>query len=100
MLKKRNGSKKNKPSFTVNLLYRFTMGQKIEITETVLRDAHQSLLATRMRTEDMLPIAAKLDNVGYWSLETWGEQSFTVACGILREAPGSGLESWARRCPK
>ena len=41
------------------------MAAKIELTETILRDAHQSLLATRMRTEDMLPIAAKLDEVGY-----------------------------------
>jgi len=46
------------------------MENKVQITETVLRDAHQSLLATRMRTEDMLPIAEKLDGVGYWSLET------------------------------
>jgi len=46
------------------------MGNKLEITETILRDAHQSLLATRMRTEDMLPIADKLDQIGYWSLET------------------------------
>ena len=42
------------------------MGKKVELTETVLRDAHQSLLATRMRTEDMLPVAGKLDQVGYW----------------------------------
>ncbi len=42
------------------------MGNKLEITETILRDAHQSLLATRMRTEDMLPIAGKLDQIGYW----------------------------------
>jgi len=44
---------------------------KLAITDLVLRDAHQSLLATRMRIEDMLPIAAKLDKVGYWSLETF-----------------------------
>ena len=48
------------------------MENKVHITETVLRDAHQSLLATRMRTEDMLPIAEKLDGVGYWSLEKPG----------------------------
>ncbi|MHA1952116.1 MAG: hypothetical protein ACW987_19910, partial [Candidatus Thorarchaeota archaeon] len=42
---------------------------KLMITDTVLRDAHQSLLATRMRTEDMIPICEKLDKVGYWSLE-------------------------------
>ena len=43
------------------------MSKKIFVTDTILRDAHQSLLATRMRTEDMLPICAKLDKVGYWS---------------------------------
>ena len=48
----------------------------LSITELVLRDAHQSLLATRMRIEDMLPIAAKLDQVGFWSLETWGGATF------------------------
>jgi len=42
---------------------------KLKITDTILRDAHQSLLATRMRTEDMIPICEKLDKVGYWSLE-------------------------------
>ena len=44
----------------------------VHITDVVLRDAHQSLLATRMRTEDMLPICEKLDRAGYWSLEVWG----------------------------
>lgn len=47
-------------------------GKPILITDVALRDGHQSLLATRMRTEDMLPIAQKLDAVGYWSLEVWG----------------------------
>ena len=44
----------------------------VYITDVVLRDAHQSLLATRMRTEDMLPIAEKMNRAGYWSLEVWG----------------------------
>ncbi|MGB5777025.1 MAG: hypothetical protein WBP89_20445, partial [Sedimenticolaceae bacterium] len=44
---------------------------KLAITDVVLRDAHQSLFATRLRLEDMLPIAPKLDQVGFWSLETW-----------------------------
>ncbi|CAE6892863.1 oxaloacetate [Vibrio sp. B1REV9] len=48
------------------------MSKPLAITDVVLRDAHQSLFATRMRIEDMLPIAAELDKVGYWSLETWG----------------------------
>ena len=47
-------------------------GKPLGITELVLRDAHQSLLATRMRIDDMLPIAEKLDQVGFWSIESWG----------------------------
>jgi len=54
------------------------------ITELVLRDAHQSLLATRMRLDDMLPIAAKLDQVGYWSLETWGRRSIHASATSAR----------------
>ncbi|HEX9143077.1 MAG TPA: pyruvate carboxylase subunit B, partial [Candidatus Binatia bacterium] len=61
------------------------MKRKIEITETVLRDAHQSLLATRLRTEDMLPIASKLDEVGFWSLETWGGATFDACLRFLKE---------------
>jgi len=48
----------------------------VGITELVLRDAHQSLFATRMRIDDMLPIAEKLDKVGYWSMESWGGATF------------------------
>src|SRR2546427_1490855 len=51
-------------------------GKKLLITDVVLRDGHQSLLATRMRTEDMLPVAEKLDRVGYWSVEVWGGATF------------------------
>ena len=57
------------------------------ITELVLRDAHQSLLATRMRIEDMLPIADKLDKVGFWSLETWGGATFDACIRYLGEDP-------------
>lgn len=56
-----------------------TQPKKIAITDVVLRDAHQSLFATRLRLDDMLPIAAELDKIGYWSLETWGEQLLTAA---------------------
>ena len=49
---------------------------KVKITETVLRDAHQSLVATRMTTEEMLPIIEKLDDVGYNALEAWGGATF------------------------
>lgn len=57
------------------------------ITEVVLRDAHQSLLATRMRIEDMLPIAGKLDQMGFWSLESWGGATFDACIRYLGEDP-------------
>ncbi len=60
---------------------------KIGITELVLRDAHQSLLATRMRIDDMLPIAEKLDNIGYWSVESWGGATFDACIRYLGEDP-------------
>src|SRR5918999_6403902 len=76
------------------------MGQKIEITETVLRDAHQCLVATRMRTDDMLPIAAELDDVGYWSLETWGGATFDAALRFLNEDPWERLRRLRAAMPK
>ena len=57
------------------------------ITELVLRDAHQSLLATRMRIDDMLPIAGKLDKVGFWSIESWGGATFDACIRYLGEDP-------------
>ena len=63
------------------------MRQPLAITELVLRDAHQSLLATRLRLEDMLPIAAKLDRVGFWSLESWGGATFDACIRYLGEDP-------------
>ena len=59
----------------------------LRITELVLRDAHQSLLATRMRTDDMLPIAQELDKVGYWSIESWGGATFDACIRYLGEDP-------------
>ena len=53
------------------------------ITEVVLRDAHQSLFATRMRIDDMLPIGEKRDETGYWSLESWGGATFASCIGLL-----------------
>ncbi len=75
------------------------MTNKVEITETVLRDAHQSLLATRMRTEDMLPVAAKLDQVGYWSLETWGGATFDACLRYLNECPWERLRKLRAAMP-
>lgn len=63
------------------------MSKPLAITEVVLRDAHQSLFATRMRIEDMLPIAEKLDKVGFWSLETWGGATFDACIRYLGEDP-------------
>ena len=61
--------------------------QKLGITDVILRDAHQSILATRMRVEDMLPIAGKLDQVGFWSLESWGGATFDACIRYLGEDP-------------
>ncbi|WPL15507.1 Methylmalonyl-CoA carboxyltransferase 5S subunit [Thiorhodovibrio winogradskyi] len=63
----------------------------LAITDLVLRDAHQSLLATRMRIDDMLPIAAKLDQVGFWSLESWGGATFDACIRYLGEDPWERL---------
>ena len=72
---------------------------KINITEVVLRDAHQSLLATRMRTEDMLPICPKLDAVGYWSLECWGGATFDACLRFLKEDPWVRLRTLREALP-
>ena len=64
-----------------------TSKHPVHITDLVLRDAHQSLLATRMRTEDMLPIADKLNRAGYWSLEVWGGATFDSMMRFLNEDP-------------
>lgn len=63
------------------------MTKPLALTELVLRDAHQSLLATRMRIDDMLPIAAELDKVGYWSVESWGGATFDSCIRYLGEDP-------------
>ena len=65
--------------------------KKIKIIETAFRDAHQSLLATRMRTRDMLPIAEKMDSVGYFSLEAWGGATFDTCIRYLNEDPWERL---------
>ena len=61
--------------------------RKVGITETGLRDAHQSIMATRLRTEDMLPICEAMDEVGYLSLEMWGGATFDTAMRFLDEDP-------------
>lgn len=58
------------------------------LTDVVLRDAHQSLFATRLRLDDMLPIASKLDQVGFWSLESWGGATFDACIRFLGKTRG------------
>jgi pyruvate carboxylase subunit B len=74
-------------------------GKPILITDVALRDGHQSLLATRMRTEDMLPIAQKLDAVGYWSLEVWGGATFDTCLRFLKEDPWERLRALRAAMP-
>ncbi|WP_108652327.1 sodium-extruding oxaloacetate decarboxylase subunit alpha [Dongshaea marina] len=76
------------------------MSKPLAITELVLRDAHQSLLATRMRVEDMLPIAAKLDEIGYWSVESWGGATFDACIRFLGEDPWERLRLLKEAMPK
>ena len=73
--------------------------KKIEVTDVILRDAHQSLIATRMRTEDMLPICNKLDQVGYWSLEVWGGATFDACVRFLKEDPWERLRQLRAALP-
>ena len=70
------------------------------ITDVVLRDAHQSILATRLRIEDMLPICEKLDRVGYWSLESWGGATFDACIRYLGEDPWERLRLLKAAMPK
>ena len=69
------------------------------ITDVVLRDAHQSLFATRMRLDDMLPIAEKLDRVGYWSLETWGGATYDACIRYLGEDPWERIRELKKAMP-
>ncbi|OQB15907.1 MAG: Methylmalonyl-CoA carboxyltransferase 5S subunit [Firmicutes bacterium ADurb.Bin193] len=78
------------------------MAKKVGITETILRDAHQSLIATRMTTEEMLPIVAELDDIGYHSLEAWGGATFDSCLRFLNEDPWERLrrfKSVAKKTP-
>ena len=70
------------------------------ITDVVLRDAHQSLLATRLRIDDMLPICDKLDRIGYWSLETWGGATFDACIRYLGEDPWERLRQLKAAMPR
>ncbi len=72
---------------------------QVFITENILRDAHQCLIATRMRTEHMLPICEKLDKVGFWSLEAWGGATFDACVRFLKEDPFQRLKQLKEKLP-
>lgn len=76
------------------------MPKPLGITELVLRDAHQSLFATRLRIEDMLPICSQLDDMGYWSLEVWGGATFDSCIRFLGEDPWERLRKLKAALPK
>ncbi|MDK2918774.1 MAG: oxaloacetate decarboxylase (Na+ extruding) subunit alpha [Candidatus Petromonas sp.] len=73
---------------------------KVKVTETILRDAHQSLIATRMTTEEMIPILPKLDEVGYHSLEMWGGATFDASLRFLNEDPWERLRTIRKKIKK
>lgn len=75
------------------------MAKKILVTETALRDAHQSLIATRMTTEEMLPVLPLLDKIGYHSLECWGGATFDSCLRFLNEDPWERLRTIRKNCP-
>jgi pyruvate carboxylase subunit B len=72
---------------------------KVLVSELVLRDGHQSLIATRMRTDDMLPICSKLDGIGFWSLEAWGGATFDACVRYLKEDPWERLKKLRKALP-
>jgi pyruvate carboxylase subunit B len=86
---------KGKPGFDIAP----APGKKVRITDVALRDGHQSLLATRMRTEDMLPVAQELDAVGYHSLEVWGGATFDSCLRFLKEDPWERLRALRAAMP-
>ena len=75
------------------------MAKKIGITETILRDAHQSLIATRMTTEEMLPMLEDLDKIGFHSLECWGGATYDSCLRFLSEDPWERLRIIRDKCP-
>ena len=77
-----------------------SIAKPLGITDTILRDSHQSLLATRMRIEDMIPAMEMLDEVGYWSLEVWGGATFDACMRFLDEDPWERLRIMKKRMPK
>ena len=77
----------------------FQLTKTIDITELCLRDAHQSLLATRMALEDMVPTCADIDQAGYWSVECWGGATFDACIRFLNEDPWERLRTFRALLP-
>ena len=75
------------------------MSKPLKLTELVFRDAHQSLLATRLRLEDMLPIADKIDKIGFWSVESWGGATFDACIRYLGEDPWERIRKLKEAMP-
>src|SRR5574337_2028257 len=73
--------------------------KKVQIMDTTFRDAHQSLLATRMKTEDLLPVAEVMDSIGFWSVEVWGGATFDTCLRFLREDPWERLRALRAAMP-
>ena len=71
----------------------------VKIVDTCLRDGHQSLLATRLTTEDILPVATLLDKAGYYALEVWGGATFDACLRFLNEDPWERLRAIRKACP-
>ncbi len=76
-----------------------SQGRQLFLTDVALRDGHQSLLATRMRTEDLIPAAEELDKVGFWSLEVWGGATFDACLRFLKEDPWDRLKTFREAAP-
>lgn len=76
-----------------------SQGRQLFLTDVALRDGHQSLLATRMRTEDLVPAAEELDKVGFWSLEVWGGATFDACLRFLKEDPWERLKTFRKAAP-
>ena len=75
------------------------MTRNVEVTELVLRDGHQSLLATRMALEDMMPACEDIDQAGYWSVECWGGATYDSCIRFLNEDPWERLRTFRKLMP-
>ncbi len=98
-VKKTRTKKPSSPTRPDTFELEASQGRKLHLTDVALRDGHQSLLATRMRTEDLIPAAAQLDTVGFWSLEVWGGATFDACLRFLKEDPWERLTAFRQAAP-